>query len=81
MTKWYMHNPSKRMKHKIPGDFEIQTAHLILAGKPNRVLINKKKKKKNLLFSGFCHTDGSPSKKKRKPKNRRLLKPSQRTET
>ena len=32
------------MRHRILGDFEIQTDHLILARWPNLVLINKKKK-------------------------------------
>ena len=55
MNKWYIcttQNPSKRMKHKLLCDFEMQTDHLISAWQPNIVIVNKKKV--NLLNSGLC---------------------------
>ena len=58
-TKWYMNKPKSVLQnemHKILWDFKIQTDHLILARRPDLVLIYKKKK--NLPFSGFCYFDG-----------------------
>ena len=45
------------------------------------VLINKKKKRKKreLVLSGFCHLSGSLSENKRKPNKRKMLGPCQRT--
>ena len=37
--------------HKILWDFEIQTYHLILARRPDQIIINKKKE--SLLYSGL----------------------------
>ena len=42
-TKWYMHKPESILEnemHKILWDFEIQTAHLIPARRPDLVLIS-----------------------------------------
>ena len=47
MNKWYMHNPESVQEnemHKILWDFEIQTDHLILAKRPNLVIVHKKKR-------------------------------------
>ena len=46
-TKWYMHNPAPVLEndtHKLLWDFDIQTDHLILARRPDLIIINKKKK-------------------------------------
>ena len=48
-NKWYMHNPAPVLEndtHKLLWDFNIQTDHLILARRPDLIIINKKKKKK-----------------------------------
>ena len=62
-NKWYMHNPESVQEnetHKILRDFAIQTSHLILARRPDLVII--KKKKKNLLNSGLCCSGWSQGK-------------------
>ena len=44
-----MHNPAPVLendKHKLPWDFNIQTDHLIPARRPDLIIINKKKKKR-----------------------------------
>ena len=44
-----MHNPASVLEndtHKHLWDFDIQTDHLILARRPDHIVINKKKKKK-----------------------------------
>ena len=49
-----MHKPEtfqEHETHKILCDFEIQTDHLILARRPNLVIIDKKE---NLPNSGLC---------------------------
>ena len=46
-NKWYMYNPSAVLEndtHKFLWDFDIQTDHLITVGRPNLIIINKKKK-------------------------------------
>ena len=46
-NKWYMHNPEfipENETHKLLCDFEIQTDHLISAGRPDLIWINKKEK-------------------------------------
>ena len=46
-NKWYMHNPESVLEneaHKLPWDFEIQTDHLILARRPDLVIINEKER-------------------------------------
>ena len=60
--------------HKILLAFEIKTDHLILARRPDIVLINKKKKM-NLSSSGFCRFGGPQSERKRKV--RQTLRPRQ----
>ena len=48
-NKWYMHNPAAVLEndtHKLQGDFDIQTDHLISARRPDLITINKTKKKK-----------------------------------
>ena len=45
-NKWYMHNPAPVLEnetHKLLWDFDIQTDHLILARRPDLIIINKKK--------------------------------------
>ena len=49
-NKWYMHKPAPVLEndtHKLPLDFDIQTDHLILARRPELIIINKKKSPKN----------------------------------
>ena len=44
-----MHNPAPVLEnntHKLQWDFDIQTDHLISARRPDLIMINKKKKKK-----------------------------------
>ena len=46
-NKWYMHNPASVVEndtHKLLWDFDIQTDHLILARRPDHIIINKKKR-------------------------------------
>ena len=46
-NKWYMHNPAPVLEnamHKLLWDFNIQTDHLILARRPDLIIINKKKR-------------------------------------
>ena len=46
-----MHNPAPVLEndtHKLLWDFDIKTDHLILARRPDLIIINKKKKKKKL---------------------------------
>ena len=46
-----MHNPAPVLEndsHKLLWDFNIQTDHLILARRPDLIIINKKKKKKKI---------------------------------
>ena len=46
-NKWYMHNPASVLEndtHKLLWDFDIQTDHLILAGRSGLIMINKKKR-------------------------------------
>ena len=43
--KWYMHNPESTLEnetHKILWDLEIQTNHLILARRPDLVIVYQK---------------------------------------
>ena len=43
-NKWYMHNPESVLEnetHKLLGDFEIQMDHLISAGQPGIITVNK----------------------------------------
>ena len=55
-----MHNPKSRPEnetHKIPRNFEIQTDHIILARKPDLVIVNNNNnnKKKETIFSNSDH--------------------------
>ena len=46
-NKWYMHNPTPVLEnntHKLLWDFDIHTDHLILARRPDLIIINKKKR-------------------------------------
>ena len=48
-NKWYMQNPApvqENETHKLLGDFDIQTDHLISTRRPDLIIINKKKKKR-----------------------------------
>ena len=45
-NKWYMHNPApvpENDTHKLLGDFDIHTDHLISARRPDLIIINKKR--------------------------------------
>ena len=45
--KWYMHNTASVREndtHKLQWDFDTQTDHLILARRPDLIIINKKKR-------------------------------------
>ena len=58
-NKWYMHNnPAPVLKddtHKLLPDFDIQTDRLISARRPDLIIINQKKKKKeNLKNCRLC---------------------------
>ena len=47
-NKWYMHNPEPVLEndlHKLLWDFNIQTDHLILARRPDLIIIKKKEKR------------------------------------
>ena len=47
-NKWCMHNPAPLLEndtHKIQWDFNIQTDQLILARRPDLIIINNKKKR------------------------------------
>ena len=49
-NKWYMQNPALVLEndtHKLLWDFDIQTDHLISAGRSDLIIINKKKKRKS----------------------------------
>ena len=51
-NKWYMHNPAPVLEndpHKLLWDLNIQTDHLIPARRPDLIIINQKKKKKENL--------------------------------
>ena len=58
--KWYMNNPAfflENETHKVLGDLEKQTHHLIPARGPDLIIIikkEKKKKKENLQNSQLC---------------------------
>ena len=63
-NKWYMHNPKSILEnqiHELLRDFEIQTDHLILAGRPDLVMINNK----NLLNRRLCHLGRTQSENKK----------------
>ena len=48
--KWYMHNAASVIEndtHKLLWDFDIHADHLISARKPDLIIINNNKKKKN----------------------------------
>ena len=47
-NKWYMHNPAPVLEnnmHKLLWDIDMHTDHLILARRPDLIIINKKKKR------------------------------------
>ena len=46
-NKWYMHNAASVLEndtYKLLGNFDIQTLHLILASRPDIIIINIKKR-------------------------------------
>ena len=50
-NKWYMHNPAPVLEndsYKLLWDFDIHTDHLIPARRWDLIIINKKKKKREL---------------------------------
>ena len=67
MNKWYMHKPESILEnemHKFLWDFEIQTDFLILARRPDLVIVNKTKE--NLPNSGLCSPGRSQGKIRKK---------------
>ena len=51
-NKWHMHNPAPVLENdsdKLLWDFNIQTDHLILARRPDLIIINKKRESAKLL--------------------------------
>ena len=60
-------NLSRRMRHKLPGDFDIQTDHLISARRPDLIIISNNKKE-NLQNCELCCPSGLQSQIKRKRK-------------
>ena len=56
-NKWYMHNPASvrvNVTHKLLWEFDVQTDHLISAGRLDLIIINKKKKKENWQNCRLC---------------------------
>ena len=52
-NKWYMHNPAPVIEndsHKLLWDFNIQTDHLIPARRPDLIIINNQKKKRERIY-------------------------------
>ena len=75
-----MHNPESIQEnemHKIHQDFELMTDPLILARRPDPVIINwkrkKKKKEENSSNSGLCHPGRQQSENQRKQKRDKYL--------
>ena len=67
-NKWYMHNPTPVLEndmHKLQWDFDISTDRLISARRPELMIINKKKKKKNLQNCRLCYPRCSRNKAER----------------
>ena len=63
-NKWCMHNPAPVLEndtHKLLWDFNIQTENLILARRPDLIIINKKKKENLQNCRLFC--PGGPQNK------------------
>ena len=62
-NKWYMHNPAPLLEndtHKHLWDIDIHTDHLILARRPDLIIINKKKRRelaKLLTFLSWLTTE------------------------
>ena len=57
-NKWYMHNPApvqENATHKLRGDFNLQTDHLIPTRRPDLIII-KKKKAEDLEVGGRVET-------------------------
>ena len=71
INKWYIHNPESILEnetHKILGDFDKQTDHLISA-RPS----DSQQKKENLLNSRLCRSSWLPGKTERKQKREKYL--------
>ena len=52
MNKWYMHSPAPILEndtHQLPWDFDVQKDHLISAGRPDLIIILKKRELAKLL--------------------------------
>ena len=68
ITKWYIKKPEfshENATQKILWDFEIQTNHMILARRPDLMLINKKKWERELaVFVDFAELTDSSVKRK-----------------
>ena len=75
-NRWYVHNPEfvlEKETHKLLWDFEIQMDHLILAGWPELVIVNKKKGLPNCGLSRSGWLQGHWRKTKREINTRTLL--------
>ena len=62
-NKWYMHNPAPVIEndtHKLLWNFDIHTDHLILARRPDLIIINNKKE--NLQNCRLCCPGGPQNK-------------------
>ena len=74
-----MHKPKPVLEnetHKILWDFKIETDHLILARRPDLVIVKKKKKRKkkeNRSNSGLCRSRGPQGKTEVKQKRNKYL--------
>ena len=49
-NKWYMPNPASALENELLWDFEIQTDHLISAGRPDLKIMNKKKRTSRIVY-------------------------------
>ena len=59
-NKWYMHNPALALEndtHKLLWDFDIHTDHLILARRPDLIIINNKKKRTCKIVDLYRHLE------------------------
>ena len=78
INKWYMHNPKcvlENEAYEIPLDFQVQTDHLILARRPNLVIVTiKKRKKEKMSNRGLCRSDRWQSKNRKKQKKKKKKK-------
>ena len=68
-SKWYIHKPESVLENKIHiilWDLGMEMNHLISARRPDLVIVNKKKKKKNIPISGLSWPGAQMSENQRK---------------